>query len=174
MATEIKKILFPTDLSKEARYAFNYVASLADRYGASIAILHVMEELPTTVEAQLAGFMGDEKWQELKKKQEEEAREVLIGKKRDGMMIKQALDNFCEDFKSDDPECNFVTDEIIVKSGNVVEEVVEQAEASGADLIVMAYYARNMIAEAMVGGHTRRVLRRCKKPVFLIPMPEEE
>ncbi len=172
MATEIKKILFPTDLSKHARYAFQFAASLADRYGATIAILHVMEELPTTVEAQLAGFMGDKKWQELKKKQEEEAREVLIGKKRDGMMIRQALQNFCQDMKDDDPECNFTADEIVVKSGNVVQEIVEQAENVNADLIVMAYYARNMIAEAMVGGVTRRVLRRSKRPVLLVPMPE--
>ena len=172
MATEIKKILFPTDLTKHARYAFQFAASLADRYQAAIAILHVVEELPTTVETQLAGFMGDQKWQELKKKQEEEAREVLIGKKREGMMIRQALESFCQDMKDDDPECNFTTDEIVVKSGNVVEEIVEQAESVNADLIVMAYYSRNMIAEAMLGGVTRRVLRRSKRPVLLVPMPE--
>ena len=174
MTTEIKRILFPTDLTQHAKHAFEYAASLADRYGATISILHVMEELPTNVEAQLAGFMGNDEWSKLKKKQEDEAREVLIGKKRDGMMIKQALDHFCENIKADDPECNFTTDEIVVKSGNVVDEIVAQAEASNADAIVMAYYARNMIAEAMMGGVTRRVLRRCKRPVLLVPMPEDE
>jgi len=60
MTTEVKKILFPTDLSKYARYAFNYAASIANRYGATISILHIMEELPTNVEAQIASFMGED------------------------------------------------------------------------------------------------------------------
>lgn len=181
MTTEIKKILFPTDLSKYARHAFNYAATIANRFGATISILHVMEELPTSVETQIANFMGEEKWKELKKKhelaeisREEEARKDLIGKKRDGMMIGQALDNFCREFNADDPECRFVTDEIVVKVGSVVEQIVEQAEASGSDMIVMAYYARNMLAEAMRGGVTRKVLQRSKKPVLLVPMPEDE
>jgi nucleotide-binding universal stress UspA family protein len=174
MTTEIKRILFPTDLTQHARHAFTFAASIADSYGAAISILHVMEDLPTNVEAQLAGFMGEQQWSDLKKKQEEEAREALIGKKRDGMMIRQALDHFCKTMQDDDPECNFTTDEIVVKTGNVVDEIVEQAEVGDADLIVMAYYARNMIAEAMVGGVTRRVLRRSKRPVLLVPMPEDK
>ena len=172
MATEIKKILFPTDLTQHAQYAFKFAASLADRYGAAIAILHVMEDIPMNVEAELAGFLGDKKWAELKKEQEDFARETLIGKKREGTMIRQALHTFCQEIKDGDPDCNFTADEIVVKSGNVVQEIIEQAEASNADLIVMAYYSRNMIAEAMMGGVTRRVLRRSKRPVLLVPMPE--
>ncbi|MFC1887037.1 universal stress protein [Thermodesulfobacteriota bacterium] len=172
MAAEIKKILFPTDLTQHAQYAFKFAVSLADRYGATIAILHVMEDLPVNVEAQLAGFLGDEKWTNQKKEHEKDARETLIGKKRDGMMIRHALHSFCQDMKDGDPECNFTTDEIVVKSGNVVQEIIEQAETSNADLIVMAYYSRNMLAEAMMGGVTRRVLRRSKRPVLLVPMPE--
>jgi len=173
MTEEIKKILFPTDLSKHARYAFTSAADIASRYGASITILHVITDIPTKVERQIADFMGEEKYKALKKKHEDKTRETLIGKKRDGMIIRQALDSFCREFKSDTPECNFVTDEIMVKTGGVVEEIVKQAEASGSDMIVMAYSARNMLAEAMAGGVTRRVLRRSKKPVLLVPMPEE-
>ena len=41
MIPEIKKILYTTDLSQNARYAFGYAASLANRYDAGITILHV-------------------------------------------------------------------------------------------------------------------------------------
>ncbi|RLF56739.1 MAG: universal stress protein, partial [Thermoplasmata archaeon] len=44
MVPEIKKILYPTDLSKNARYAFSYAASMANHYGAGVTILHVLEE----------------------------------------------------------------------------------------------------------------------------------
>ncbi len=174
MSTEIKKILFPTDLTKHARYAFNVAAGIASHFGATIAILHVMRDLPQRVEADLKEVLGDDKYEDFLKQKEDDTREVLIGKKRDGMMIRQALSTFCEDFSPDDPNCSVATDEIIVKTGRVVEDIINQADVSGCDMIVMAYHSRNMLAEAMVGGVTRRVLRRSKKPVLLVPMPEDE
>ena len=45
MIPEIKKILYATDLSENARFAFGYAASLANRYGAQIVMLHVIEEI---------------------------------------------------------------------------------------------------------------------------------
>ena len=44
MLPNIKMILYATDLSESARHAFGYAASLADRYGAKIVILHVIED----------------------------------------------------------------------------------------------------------------------------------
>ena len=46
MIPEIKKILYTTDLSANARFAFSYAASLANRYDAGITILHILEEIP--------------------------------------------------------------------------------------------------------------------------------
>ena len=40
--TEIKHILFPTDLSDESRAVFPYLASLASEYKASLTLLHVL------------------------------------------------------------------------------------------------------------------------------------
>jgi nucleotide-binding universal stress UspA family protein len=42
--TEIKNILFPTDLSPESRAVFPYLASLAHEYKARITLLHVLPE----------------------------------------------------------------------------------------------------------------------------------
>jgi nucleotide-binding universal stress UspA family protein len=171
---DVKKILFPTDLSQHARYAFNFAASLADHYGASIAILHVFEQMPGFIESSLSGLLGEKKWEEIRKQNEEEAREILIGKKRDKVMIEQALKSFAQEAKNDEPWRNVATDEIVVKEGHIADEIVEQAASSGCDLIVMAYYSRNMVADAMMGSVTRRVLRRSKKPVLLVPMPNHE
>ena len=175
MSIQVKKILFPTDLSRHARYAYKFAASLADHYGASIAILHVMEELPGTMAGIVfSGLLNEKKWEEVRKKNEAEVREVLIGKKREKVMIKQALEAFAQEAKIEEPESLVVTDEILVKEGNIADEIVEQAEAAGSDVVVMAYYTRNMIAEAMMQGVTRRVLRRSKRPVLLVPMPEDK
>lgn len=40
---EVKRILFPTDLSKNAEYAFEYAVSIVRCFGARITILHVMD-----------------------------------------------------------------------------------------------------------------------------------
>ena len=65
MVPEIKKILFTTDLSKNSRHAFDYAVSAADRYGASITILHVMEEISPSANVHLKNFIGEEDWQEV-------------------------------------------------------------------------------------------------------------
>jgi len=174
MNLKVKKILFPTDLSEHARYASNFAESLADCYGASISILHVIEELSGAVEPYLSGIIGKEKWEELIKQHKEEVREVLISKKRGKAVIEQALESFAREAQIDEPERNGVPDEIVVKEGNIANEIVAQADAGGCDIIVMAYYSRNMIAETMMRGVTRRVLRRSKKPVLLVPMPEDK
>jgi nucleotide-binding universal stress UspA family protein len=62
MVPEIKKILFATDLSKNSRHAFNYAVSAADRYGATITILHVMEEVSPSANVHLKNFSGEAKY----------------------------------------------------------------------------------------------------------------
>ncbi len=42
---EIKRILWPTDLSEQAAQALPYVTSLAEKYGAEVVVLHVQEEI---------------------------------------------------------------------------------------------------------------------------------
>lgn len=45
MITEIKKILYATDLSKNSAYAFFYAADMAKRHNAKIIILHAIEPI---------------------------------------------------------------------------------------------------------------------------------
>ena len=91
MIPQIKKILFTTDLSKQTRHAFNYAVGLANQYGASLTILYVMEELSPSQSVNLQGFIGDERWEDLRQSHEQEVRQILIGKKKEGRMIREAL-----------------------------------------------------------------------------------
>ena len=173
MVPEIKKILFATDLSKNSRHAFNYAVSAADKYGASITILHVMEEISPSANIHLKSFIGEESWQELQESHEQEARQILIGKKKEGVMIREALHEFCEEVQKDLAQCEFMTDDIVVAKGNVVDEIFAETQARGCDLIVMGYHSRGKLGEAVVGSTTRRVLRRSRIPVLLVRLPDE-
>ncbi len=174
MVPEIKKILFATDLSKISRHAFNYAISAADRYGATITILHVMEEVSPSANVHLKSFIGEESWQVLQESHEQEARQILIGKRKEGAMIREALHEFCEQVQKDFRQCQIVTDEIIVTKGNVVAEIIAETQNRGIDLIVMGYHGRGKLEEAVIGSTTRRVLRRSKIPVLLIRLPDED
>lgn len=57
----ISNILYPTDLSENARYAFAYAVSLADMYQAKITILHVMPEEQKLLEINVSGYIKPDK-----------------------------------------------------------------------------------------------------------------
>jgi nucleotide-binding universal stress UspA family protein len=162
MIPEIKKILYATDLSKNARYAFSYAASLANRYGARITIFHVLEDLSAYQNSLVINIIGNEKWNELRKNKEQAVLDT----------IKERLEKFCEDVSRELPACPFITDDIIVKIGNPVEEILQEAEASHCDMVVMGAHGHGVLANAMMGSTSRRVLRRCKKPVLVVRLPE--
>ncbi len=166
---EIKKILYPTDLSQSARYAFAYAVSLADHYRASITLLHVLYEAPEYV----GSIIGIDKLAEIKRQQYAEAREALIGKRRENVIVKEILDKFCEEVKADQNLPNVVTDEILVRKGNPVEEILNTAADRNCDLIVMGTHGHGGFADAMIGSTARRVLRRSRIPVFTVRLPEE-
>jgi len=114
MIPPIKKILFTTDLSKQTRHAFNYAVGLANQYGASLTILYVMEDVSPTQSASLQGFIGDERWKALRQSHEQEIRQILIGKKREGSMIREALGEMFAAAQKDLREKNLRSDDIVV------------------------------------------------------------
>ncbi len=133
MVPQISKILFATDLSPNSRAAFDYAVSLANSYGAVITVLHLMEEVSHASSVHIQTFLGQEKWQELQQAHEQEAKQILIGKRREGAMIKAALEEFCEEVKKDHDDCEFMTDETVVTRGNVVEEILAVSRDRGCD-----------------------------------------
>jgi nucleotide-binding universal stress UspA family protein len=72
------------------------------------------------------------------------------------------------------PACPFITENIIVKIGNPVEEILQEIENNRYDLVVMGAHGQSALADAVMGSTSRRVVRRCKKPVLVIRLPEDD
>jgi nucleotide-binding universal stress UspA family protein len=170
-SVEIKKILYATDLSENAYYAFAYAVSLANLYGATIVILHVLTEIPD-LDSSVQAYIGAERWEEIKERNMKEVRASLAGKKRDHVAIREALDQFCEDVKSSSNE-QFETDEILVKRGSTVDVILEQSQKRNCDLIVMGTQGHGLLADVMMGSTARKVVRRSQKPVLVVMLPEK-
>ncbi len=171
---DVKKILYATDLSENARYAFAYAVSLADLYNAAITFIHVLPEVPSRIDKSVIGYISEERWEEIKSQNVEEARDAIIGKRRDHLAIRDALHQFSEDAKEGREGEGFVTDDIIVVRGNAVEEILKYSEEKNCDLIVMGTHGHGTLADAMMGSTARRVLRRSRKPVLVVRLPEGE
>jgi len=161
MIPEIKKILYATDLSENARHAFGYAVSIANRYGAGITFLHVLEDISPFRDSLMINVLGEEKWEELLKENQHKVLE----------MAKERVKSFCDEVSSEIPACPFITDEIVVKIGHPAEEIMKQVRASDCDLVVMGARGLGPLADRLMGSTSRRVLKRCKKPVLIIRLP---
>jgi nucleotide-binding universal stress UspA family protein len=164
MIPEIKKILYTTDLSETSNFAFSYAAGLANRYDASIVIMHVLKDLSHSSEELVTNVIGQTKWLE------------ILGRNKMDVLekIRQRLTDFCEETRSEMSGCPFLVENIIVKVGNPVDEIVQEAANEVYDMVIMGAHGHGAIAGTVMGSVSRRVLRRCKKPVLVIRLPEED
>jgi len=53
-----------------------------------------------------------------------------------------------------------------------VDEIVQEAASDVYDMVIMGAHGHGAIAGTVMGSVSRRVLRRCKKPVLLVRLPE--
>jgi len=170
---EVKNILYATDLSENARFAFAYAVSLADLYNATITFIHILPEVSSRLDKRVIGYISEERWAEIKAQNVAEARDAIIGKRHDHLTIRDAVHLFSENVKESREGESFVTDDIIVVRGNPVEEILNFSEEKKCDLIVMGTHGQGTLADAMMGSTARRVLRRSPKPVLVVRLPEE-
>ncbi|WP_028324966.1 universal stress protein [Desulfatirhabdium butyrativorans] len=158
MFPEIKRILYATDLSENAKYAFGYAARFSNRFGAAITVFHVIEELNPQITFQMMDLLGEEKWRKIQETRKHEA----------GELIRQRLEDFCKNEGEQDAACSFLVKEIKIVAGHPVEEIIEEAHKGGYDLIVMGTHGHGILAGAMMGSTAMRVLRRSRIPVTVV------
>jgi len=166
---QIKKILYATDLSETAIHAFSYAVSLANMYGAGITILHVLTEFPE--EEFISNMIPANTWKAIKEQHYSEARDQLIGKKRDHVALREVLHAFSEEVRADSQDQTFVTDEILIEPGAPAETIVQTAIEQNCDLIVMGTHGQGIIAEVLIGSTAKRVVRQSPVPVLVIRLP---
>ncbi len=63
---------------------------------------------------------------------------------------------------------------IEVCEGYPAEVILSKAQELNCDEIIMGTHSKGIIANTFLGSTAKRVLRRTRKPVFIIPLPKEE
>jgi len=168
MVMENKKILFATDMSNDCQDAYEYALNLANLCDGKITLLHVIESQPTSLENRIKKLFGEERYEEIMREHESDTRSVLIGKRRDSDLVKKALSKLTEDFSNRRPEGSVQEDHILVKKGDVVEEIFTTAGEEESDLIILSAHASSP-GESFLSKKMQDVIRLSRVPVTIVP-----
>ncbi|MGD9044506.1 MAG: universal stress protein [Desulfobacterales bacterium] len=160
MIPQIKRILYATDLSNSSAYVLRYAIDSAKKHDARIIILHVLDTMPALVKTNIA---------------EDKQHQIFKEKKTYTLdRIQKRLKIFCEREFRADPECNERIESIEVREGFAAEVILRKADEFNCDLIIMGTHSKGIIQNAFLGSTAKRVLRRTRKPVFIVPLPKGE
>jgi nucleotide-binding universal stress UspA family protein len=140
---KLRTILVPVDFSERARAALNYAITLAQDFGGSLMVLHVLDPLLA------AGRLDSARLRQLKSSSRDEAAKQL-----------RALS--CELVKSG------VRTELFLRNGPATDIIIAFAVAKKADLIIMGSQGRTGLKRLLIGSVAERVVRHASCPVLIV------
>ena len=164
MIADIKKILYATDLSPNSVYALRYALNSAIKHDADIIILHVFEKVDPASNVMLDLYFYEKRHQEILDKHIAETK----------AQIKKRLKSIRDKELKNNPEIEDMIISIEICEGFPAEKILSKAEELNCDEIIMGTHSKGIIANTFLGSTAKRVLRRTRKPVFIIPLPKGE
>jgi nucleotide-binding universal stress UspA family protein len=142
----IKTVLVPTDFSEASEAALNYGKAIAEAFGASLHLVHVMEDLLAhawAAEVYVASAPN------LREEIERESR----------LRLETMLP---------EPERERLKARVALLSGSPFIEIIRYAKANDIDLIVMGTHGRGPIAHMLLGSVAEKVVRKSPCPVLTV------
>jgi nucleotide-binding universal stress UspA family protein len=164
MIPKIKRILYATDLSDNSAYAFRYAINEALKHDAEVIILHVFEQMGPASRTMLNLYLDKKLQQKIFDEHKIEAQNI----------IEKSLRTLRDKELEDHPEFADKVISIEVCEGFPAEEILSKAEELNCDEIIMGTHSKGIIANTFLGSTAKRVLRRTRKPVYIIPIPKGE
>ena len=146
----IQQILVPTDFSEPSKKAVKYAVSVAERFGAKITLLHVIE-LPITYPD--GGYYP-----------------FVVEPDRIMSAAKATVDKFC---KAENITPHLIR-ETLIQEGISYQEIVKAAKALKMDLIIIATHGHTGLAHVLLGSTTEGVVRHAPCPVLVVRAKERE
>lgn len=164
MIPKIHRILYTTDLSPNSAYALRYAMNSARNHDAKIIMLHVLEQLPATTQFLVSTYLDEDRIETILQRNIEHVR----------TKIEKRMKKFYELELKDEPELMERIESVEIREGFPAEEILRMADKLSCDIIVMGTHGKGFMQNAFLGSTTRRVLRRVRKPVYIIPLPKEK
>lgn len=142
---EIKKILVPVDFSEVAPLVAKWAKDFAKKLEAKIYLIYVLEDLTG-----LESIYIDQ--------------QILINLEKELLEgARKSMEEFVKNYFSD-----FESSEVIIKSGDVVEKIIETATEKEVDLIVMGTHGRKGLDRILFGSVAEGVVKNSPIPVVTL------
>lgn len=144
----ITKVLFPTDFSEGAVYAFPYAIDMVKRHQAELHLVHVIYDIFDATGLHVPHTSVDTLYKELQESAEKQ------------------LSLFALDQRKDIPRT-----QTAVLHGVPYEELLKYAQQNGIDLIVIGTHGRKGLDRIIFGSTAERVVRNAFCPVLTVRKP---
>ncbi|HET7219226.1 MAG TPA: universal stress protein [Vicinamibacterales bacterium] len=145
----IKNVLCPIDFSEFSRHAFDRAVAIAQTHGAAVTAIHVVQAqapppfIPYGASGSLDAF-------------------TLSPSDREHLAKELAA------FVAHEPPVNVPIAHKVIDGFSIAREIVTEAAALSADLIVMGTHGRTGFQRFLLGSVTERVLRAAPCPVLTV------
>ncbi len=142
---EIKKILFPVDLSETSEKIVPYVRTMAEKFNAEVHLLFVARMMDYFVSIYVPHPSIDQ----------------FVGQVTEG--AQKRLKEFAEEHFS-----KFNVAEPTVVPGDASDEIIQYIESRGIDMLIMGTHGRKGLDKVIFGSVADRVSKMATVPVLLI------
>jgi universal stress protein A len=142
---EIRRILAPTDFSELSTQGLKSALELAEVFGATLLLLHVVEPPPYPVEGIVPSHLGATLLDDLERQASTDLAVILP--ETQGSKVE-------------------VTRQVVV--GIPYRKIVEVAEEEKRDLIVMTTHGRTGLSHLVMGSVAEKIVRTAPCPVLTI------
>ena len=149
---DLRHILVPTDFSKHSEVALNYAVALAEKFGAELFLLHVVQDLALFIPDAVAV-----------------APPIAPPVEQFVAAAREALERVTQvnDLKS-------LTVHRDVREGTPFYEIIRFAKEKNVDLIVMGTHGHTGLTHVLLGSVSEKVVRKAPCPVLTVRHPEHE
>ena len=149
----IRQILVPTDFGEAADAALTYGRELATRFGATLHVLHVAENIyVTTFGAENYAAVAPDLQRELEEGARVRLNELVIDSDGSGPHTKA----------------------VVMTAASPAFAIIDYTKEHGIDVIVMGTHGRGALAHLLMGSVAERVVRLASCPVLTVRHPEHE
>jgi nucleotide-binding universal stress UspA family protein len=149
---DLHRILVPTDFSKFSTHALTYAAAFAEKFGAELYLLHVVQNFAMMVpdSVNVMPPIGPP------------IAELTVA-------VMAALDKTVRD-----THLEKLTVHREVREGAAFYEIIQFAKEKDVDLIVMGTHGHSGLVHVLLGSVTEKVVRKSPCPVLTVRHPEHE